>query len=190
MKFKSCLLAILWPALHTLAQSPIAIRPLTVGDTAPDIVFSNVVNNPVSKIHLSQFKDQLVILDFWATWCGSCIAKLNTIDSLQQAFPGKLKIILVNNLIGTGDTKETITAFFSRWNKKHPAFRSTHVAEDTLAAKYFPHIFLPHYIWIAPGGRIIAITDGEALTAANISMLVSGIMPHLPLKTDKRMGSQ
>lgn len=190
MKLKSCLLAILWPALHIFAQQSLPIRSLSVGDTVPNLLFTNAHNNPVSKIQLSHFNDRFVILGFWATWCGSCIAKLNTIDSLRQAFPGKLKIILVNNLTGTGDTKEKITTFFNRWNKKHPDFRSTYVVEDTIAAKYFPHIFLPHYVWIAPGGRIVAITDGEAFTTANISMLVSGIMPHLPLKTDKRMETQ
>ena len=190
MKLKSCLLAILWPALQAFTQSPVPVRPLTIGDIVPNIVFSNVFNNPVSKIQLSDFNDTHVILDFWATWCGSCVVKLPAIDSLQQAWPDKLKFILINNLTGTGDTKEKITAFFNRWNKKHPPFRSTHVVEDTITAKYFPHIFLPHYVWIAPGGRIVAITDGEALTPSNIHQFISGCDLHLPLKADKRMSSQ
>ncbi len=174
-KINNCLLAILWPLLNCFAQSPPPIRPLSVGDKLPDITFSNVYNYPVSKLQLSSFKGKLIILDFWSTWCNSCIAKLDAIDSLQKQFDGQLKIIMVNNIAGTGDTKSKISSFFKKWkDKRGTPFYTTHVVEDTIACKFFPHTFLPHYVWIGKNGKVAAITSSEELTKENILLLLAG----------------
>lgn len=51
-----------------------AIKPLNIGDKVPDIEFKDVVNYPKKKVKLSDFKGQMVILDFWGTYCCTCIA--------------------------------------------------------------------------------------------------------------------
>ncbi|MEY3773310.1 MAG: hypothetical protein RLZZ129_90, partial [Verrucomicrobiota bacterium] len=51
------------------AGAPAADRPRTLaaGDVAPDFVMHDVDGN---EVRLSDFKDKIVILDFWAVWCG------------------------------------------------------------------------------------------------------------------------
>src|SRR4051812_25763412 len=92
-----CLLASLCPAASTCAQSPpAAVRPLSIGDTVPDIAFTHLVNYKSATAKLSDFKGRLVILDFWSSWCGNCIRLFPYMDSLQQAFKGQVQVILVN----------------------------------------------------------------------------------------------
>ena len=40
--------------------------------------------------------DQLVMVDFWATWCGPCKALSPVVDEVAQAYSGKAKVYKMN----------------------------------------------------------------------------------------------
>ncbi len=43
-----------------------------------------------------EFKDTLVLADFWAPWCGYCTKLLPVLDELAPELSGKVKIVKVN----------------------------------------------------------------------------------------------
>ncbi|UZJ64372.1 hypothetical protein OKW96_18655 [Sphingobacterium sp. KU25419] len=61
------------------------IIPLQVGDTVPDELWNHIFKtkyNPSGKplLKLKEFENKkLIVLDFWATWCGSCIGSIKNI---------------------------------------------------------------------------------------------------------------
>ncbi len=47
-------------------------------------------------IKLSEIKEPLVMLNFWATWCIPCLKKFKSIKKLQSEFGEKIKVLGVN----------------------------------------------------------------------------------------------
>lgn len=60
-----------------------------MGDNTVEITTQNFDTEVISS-------DVPVLLDFWATWCGPCLAIAPVLDQLAGEYTGKLKIGKVN----------------------------------------------------------------------------------------------
>lgn len=166
---------IVLPILFVNAQSTNTIKPLSIGDTVPDILFENILNHTSTSANLSDFKGKAVILDFWATWCAPCVAGMPRLDSFQQEFKNSLFILPVSD-----EKREVVKAFF--WRKLKLKLPS--IAEDAHLKFYFPHSIVPHAILIDNQRVIRAITATDQINRQVISDLLTGHPINLRLKKD------
>lgn len=65
-------------------------RPPHIGDAARD--FS--VQDSDRKVSLNQFRGQVLVLNFWATWCPPCVEELPSLMSMQERTRAKGVIVL------------------------------------------------------------------------------------------------
>lgn len=125
------------------------------------------------KTSLQTYKGRVIILDFWATWCGSCLKHFPELNSLQERYKNNLKIVLVNSY-NSGDTKAKILRVLRMKNKELVSgLKLSCIVNDSVLANTFPHNFLPHLVWIGKDGVIRAITSAEEVTQKNIDMLLT-----------------
>jgi thiol-disulfide isomerase/thioredoxin len=166
----------------TKAQVSPEVIELNVGDEVPNLVFGPLLNNKAHEVRLSDLEGKLVILDFWATWCPPCIGTIPKNDSLQKQFDGKLQFILASS-----ESRETVDSYFANYKRlKGRAIGLPSVFGPSILNQYFPHTMVPHYVWISPARKIIAITDSHSVNEKNIaSVLLSGELS-APTKLDRR----
>jgi peroxiredoxin len=55
-------------------------RPSHIGDPAKDFT----VHDSERTVSLNQFRGQIVILNFWATWCPPCVQELPSLMAMQE----------------------------------------------------------------------------------------------------------
>ncbi len=149
-------------------------KTFTIGDSMPPITFGNVFNSGAS-LSPKDYKGKLIIIDFWSHWCGSCIEAFPKMEKLQKEFGDKIKVLLV-----TPDKKEEVVKLFKRF--KIPEL--TILYADTILSHMFPHITVPHHVWINPDGRIQFITDGYNATSKNVLKVLQKKEIKLQLKTE------
>ena len=58
---------------------------------APDFTLDSHTGKPLS---LAQYKGQVVMLNFWASWCGPCKQEMPLLDDIQKKY-GKLGFTLI-----------------------------------------------------------------------------------------------
>lgn len=74
------------------AQSSPAVV-LTVGDRAPELKYAKwLKGTPFTPDQ----KDMVYVYEFWATWCGPCIAAMPHLSELAKKYEGKAKVVGVN----------------------------------------------------------------------------------------------
>lgn len=65
-----------------------------VGDEAPNFKLRDLAGNVMS---LSQLRGKVVLLNFWATWCGPCRVEMPAMEQLYRTFPrGEFEILAVS----------------------------------------------------------------------------------------------
>lgn len=151
-------------------------QPLTIGSALPPMEFDSVVNFSNTTLCTADLKGKLVVLDFFATWCGSCRKNIPLLDSLQRKYKDRLQVVLVSS-INTKDDITRIKAFYSRMAAMGHTLTMPAIVHDSVLMQLFPFTTIPHYVWLDENLTVKAITSSAFVTEENILKMLSLIKP-------------
>jgi thiol-disulfide isomerase/thioredoxin len=154
------------------------VQPLKVGDFVPPKVW---------KLIPKQKETQIVILDFWSTWCSSCMAAFPKMEKLQKHFGSRLQIVLINDM----ESEAKINQRFIKINANRIEGKKISLPQtlptingDTTFTELFPKTSVPHHVWLDRNGKVIAITEGQFAIEENVEFAIANGRIDLPLKDD------
>lgn len=125
----------------------------TVGQIAPAVKLPYITGGS-GEFDLSKHKDKdVVILDFWATWCGPCIKGLPIVTKVADAFKDKNVVFYAVNV---GEEPEKVKAFME---KKAWGFTAVSDQDNKVSEKYEVE-GIPHTVIIDKKGVIRQVHVG------------------------------
>jgi peroxiredoxin len=108
------------------------------GTLAPDFALKNLQGKTVD---LASYRGQVVLVNFWATWCPPCLEEMPSMEKLQALMAGEKFVMLAINVEEDGE--DNVLHFL----KKHPhTFPILLDTEAEVQARYgvyrFPETFV------------------------------------------------
>ncbi len=81
-------------ALFVMSFASVAVLAKMKADSAPDFVLKSASGE---NIRLSELKGRVVMLNFWATWCGPCAEEIPHLNELHESLdPYDFELLGIN----------------------------------------------------------------------------------------------
>lgn len=174
---KRLLLIVLLISLQTfLIVNPVNAQnsALKVGDAAPNLTLNKILQaNGIRNPNINGLKDEVVVLEFWATWCLPCVPAIKHFNELSEKFKDKpVRFIAIT------DDEELAVA---RFTKAQPIQGWIGIDNNRATINTYQAIPIPHTVVIDRNGRIAAITQPKNVTEAVLNDLLADKQISLPL---------
>ncbi|MFC7522314.1 peroxiredoxin family protein [Parapedobacter sp. GCM10030251] len=153
------------------------------GDALPDSFYRmkhrsvNVLTGHMQDIRLEDYRDQLVILDFWFNGCKPCMVSLNKLDSIRAARGDDRWVVFPFTYQSAEASKHTFDRF--KWG-------FTSIVSDTVLRKLFTGEGFQNMVWIKDG-KVVATPPSSFATWENIEKVLDGEQPSMPLRAEMRL---
>jgi len=133
------------PAAAVVTSAAAAPAP---ADQAPEIALKMVGTDKIFR--LSEHRGKVVLVDFWATWCGPCRMAIPHLIELQKQYGKKGFTMLGVSLDQQGEP--VVAPFYKQWNMNYPVV----IDSDGSAARNYGGIrSIPTAVLINKQGKIV-----------------------------------
>jgi len=144
-------------ALTAVASLTAAAAALQTGAPAPAFQLNSNSGKPVA---LADFRGQIVLLNFWASWCGPCRQEMPILEQLNRQYHGKGVTLLGINV-------EPDSAAAVNWLKATPVTFPILFDTDSKVSNLYEVAGMPNTVIIDRKGQVRYIHRGYAAGAEN-----------------------
>ena len=131
--------------LFATPDDGVRLRFVDAPASVPDVTMETLDGRSIS---MADQQGKVVLVNFWATWCGPCREEIPFLVRLAERYPDHLTVIGVSEDHGSPDT---VAAFAAQYGVNYPIVMSTPEIK-----RAFPGVFaLPTSFVVDPEGRIV-----------------------------------
>ena len=148
MRFKSKLLLVL--VFIVMSFSAFAAK----SNKKEDVKMPNIVlyDQYGKKHNIEEYKGKVVVINFWATWCGYCVRELPEFEKVYKEFGSNKKDVVILGVAGPKTKenpnnvdveKDKIISFLKKKNVTYPTLMDeAGKSFDDYGIKYFPTTYV------------------------------------------------
>ena len=145
---------LLYPVVvHSVAQKIRESRGVEVSKKAPDFTLKEASGKRLS---LSDYKGQVVLLNFWATWCGPCKTEIPWFIQFEKQYSAQGFTVLGVSM--DEDGWKAISPYVAQHGINYPIV----LADEEVNERYGGIDALPTTLLIARSGKVAVIHQGLA----------------------------
>jgi uncharacterized protein (TIGR03435 family) len=144
-----------------------------IGETPPDVRISKMIQGPpAAEVSWAALKGKVVVLEFWATWCGPCVRAIPHWNELVESFKDRPVVFLSVSAENEG----AVRLFLN----KRPIKSWVGLDDFEVLNKAFDVKGIPHTVIVGADGRIAAITHPASLQPQHLEEILAGKKSSLP----------
>lgn len=154
------------------APQLVSVKPAAKRTQMPGFVWTSMAGH---KWSLAEHRGKIVLVNFWATWCGPCKAETPDLVRVYERYRGKGVTIAAVSM--DEDPAKVVPRFLARYGVEYPVLIPAAASPITEAVESLPTSFL-----VDQQGRIartwVGMLHEEELTMNIEELLAEGSGPH------------
>ena len=138
-----------------------------IGKALPEVPFRSLDRS--TRYEPSKFAGKVVVIDFWASWCGTCLAPVDRMQEIARAHPEwKGRVALLTATIDTDLQAASRVVERRKWNE------TTHLSLAPEELEAIKIVAVPAVIILSPDGKVAAAGDPHSIAIEQeVSRLLS-----------------